>query len=166
MSVAKIWLELALWLILAIAAYALTFEFDDEIGTYEWGAASWPRAIIGLLTIAAVVHCLMRLRSPVAVAARETTAFKLADVGMFAIPLIYVYLMPRTGFYLTTPLFLFAYLFYLGERRWRVLIFVPLLIFALVNLVFSKLFYVALPTGTWPGFYDFSNWFLTLIRNG
>ena len=41
---------------------------------------------------------------------------------------------------------------------------VTLLIFVLLNLIFTLLFFVALPTGTWPGFYDFSNWFISLLQ--
>ena len=58
----------------------------------------------------------------------------------------------------------YAYLAVLGERRPAVLILAPLVIYAVVNLVFTKLFYVALPTGNWPGFYEFSNWFLVTLR--
>ena len=52
----------------------------------------------------------------------------------------------------------------MGERRPGFLIGVPLLIFVLINLVFTVLFFVALPTGTWPGFYDVSNWLLVTLR--
>ncbi len=44
------------------------------------------------------------------------------------------------------------------------LLIVPLLIYLIINLAFTRLFYVALPTGIWPGFYDFSNWFLSVVR--
>jgi hypothetical protein len=39
-----------------------------------------------------------------------------------------------------------------------------LIITFLINLIFAKLFYVALPVGNWPGFYDINNWLLTAIR--
>ena len=44
------------------------------------------------------------------------------------------------------------------------LIGVTLLIYILINLIFTSLLFVALPTGTWPGFYDFSNWFLATFH--
>jgi hypothetical protein len=37
-------------------------------------------------------------------------------------------------------------------------------VYVLIILVFGSVFYVALPTGTLPGFYDFSNWLLVLVR--
>ena len=69
-------------------------------------------------------------------------------------PLAYACLIPRAGFYATTPVFVALYLLLLGERRPLVLVGVSLLVFALVSLVFVMLFYTALPTGTWPGFYE------------
>jgi len=167
-------IELSLWLVVAAFAYALSFDFADEQGTYAWGAASWPRAVILLIALGALVQAVSRWRAAQARAqhaqAREEIAWHFDPVaalrvaGMFALPLVYVFMLPRTGFYVTTPLFLAAYLFYLGERRPAALVGVPLIIFALIVLVFVKLFYVALPLGNWELFYEISNWFLVFVR--
>jgi hypothetical protein len=167
---------LAFWLGLAGGAFWLTFEFAGEAGSYRWGAASWPRAILAAMAAGAVAQFGLRLR------ARARTAETLPDgdaeaagsgagllvnlnvAATLGLPLLYVLSMPKAGFYATTPLFLAAYLYLLGERRVRLLAGVALLIYGLILLVFSSLFYVALPTGTWPGFYDFSNWLLVLVR--
>lgn len=170
----RVAVELALWLGLALVAFALTFEFADEVGTYAWGAASWPRAVIALLALGALAQFAIRLRErgrrvsraappPDEDPAQQTTT-RARRAASLALPLVYVALLPHSGFYVTTPLFLAAYLLLLGERRIAVLIGAPLVIFALINLVFTKLFYVALPTGNWPGFYDVSNWFLVTVR--
>lgn len=176
----QIAVELGVWLTLGALAYGLSYQFADEAGTYLWGAASWPRTVAGLMVLGALAQAGMRLRAyakrpdtspPAAPAPAEAAeslsplaARRLGFVANFALPLLYVFALPRTGFYLTTPFFLAAYLALLGERRPGVLIAAPLVIFALVNIVFTKLFYVALPTGNWPGFYDFSNWFLVTVR--
>ena len=161
-------LELGFWLALALAAFALSFQFSDEIGTYEWGAASWPRAVILLMAITALVHARIEFRKARLVEERaeerDEGETPLAALGLFLIPLVYVWLLPRTGFYLTTPLFLVAYLLYVGERRWPVILSTTLVIITLVFLVFAKLFYVALPVGNWPVFYDVNNWLLVMIR--
>lgn len=168
------WLELGLWWSLAAVAFYLTFEFADSKGSYAWGAASWPRAIIGLIVVVASVQFLLRMvHRRVARAAppphtdadrqrRRNAVITLLTTA--AVPLVFTYLLPRTGFYVTTPVFLVTYLMLLGERRLRYLIGVPALIYALVLLVFVKLFYVALPTGNWAGFYDFSNWLIQIVR--
>ncbi len=168
--------ELSFWLALAGAAYALSFEFSSETGTYAWGAASWPRAILLVMVLAAFVHAASRTRSLRAQSADPARRWRSRPgedfdprravmlAGMFALPLAYLLLLPRAGFYVTTPVFLALYLLLLGERRWAYLVGVPLLIFVLINLVFTKLFFVALPLGTWPGFYEVSNWFLVAVR--
>jgi hypothetical protein len=166
--------ELGLWLGLSAAAFALSFEFAGEVGTYAWGAASWPRGVILLMAIAALAQFAIRRR---ALGRRETAApaataellprsapARVKLTAALGLPLVYVYLLPHAGFYATTPFFLAAYLVILGERRPAALILAPLIVYALINLVFTKLFYVALPTGTWPGFYEFSNWFLVTLR--
>jgi len=161
-------IELGFWLALALVAFGLSFQFSNELGTYEWGAASWPRAVILLMATAAIAHAVMRLRGAKSTAVRveqENGAGDLVtSLGLFIIPLVYAWLLPRTGFYLTTPVFLLAFLLYVGERRIAVLLATTALITALVFLVFAKLFYVALPVGNWPVFYDVNNWLLVLIR--
>ncbi len=167
-SAVPAWVELLVWLALAGVALVLTFEFSNQRGTFRWGAAAWPRAVILLLAAGALLQFAIRIRNLQLRVARIAPSLspveRLRILGVFAIPLVYVWSLPRMGFYVATPLFLIAYLAYLGERRWTRLIGVPLFIFALVNLVFTRLFYVALPTGIWPVFYDFSNWFIILIR--
>lgn len=160
--------ELAFWLTVALIAFGLSFQFSEEIGTYKWGAASWPRAVILLMAVTAVIHAIVQFRrnAPADGRGGEGGGGKalLSSLGLFLIPLVYAWLLPRTGFYLTTPVFLVVFLLYLGERRWPVILVTTFLITALVFLVFAKLFYVALPIGNWPGFYDINNGLLVMIR--
>lgn len=168
-------LQLVFWLLLAAAFYSLSFGFADEAGTtFEWGPAAWPRAAALLMAAAAVANYLAN--RPVAgsgAAAAGTPADWTAGwnrgeilsvAGMVAIPLVYTWLIPRAGFYISTLLFLPAYMRLLGECRWWMIATVTVLLFALVNLVFTVLFYAGLPTGRWPGFYEASSWFVTVIR--
>lgn len=159
--------ELGLWLGLALVAFGLSFQFADEIGTYKWGAASWPRAVILVMAVTALVHASLRMKAaePPADSPLESAGdAAVSSLGLFLIPLLYAWLLPRTGFYLTTPFFLVTYLLYVGERRWPVILLTTAIITVVINLVFSKLFYVALPVGNWPVFYDVNNWLLTVIR--
>ncbi len=165
----SILLEIGVWLSLALAAFFLSFQFSNEPGTYQWGAASWPRAVIALMTITALIHGFIRFKrmgNPISADAEKDKAggSYFDSLGLFLIPLVYAWLLPRTGFYLTTPLFLITFLLYVGERRWHIILITTLIITVLINLIFAKLFYVALPIGNWPGFYDVNNWLLTAIR--
>jgi hypothetical protein len=171
-----LWGELAAWLALAAGAYALSFEFDRPIGGYRFGATAWPRAIISLIAAVAVVQFVLRLlaamRMPGAAAGPSSwsqflssgSRAKITLALAFGLPVCYVLLLPRTGFYVTTPAFLLAYLYLLGERRWRYLFGAALAIYALMVLIFTTIFYVALPVGHWPMFYDINNWLLEVYR--
>jgi hypothetical protein len=158
--------ELGCWLTLALVAFALSFQFSSEPGTYKWGAASWPRAVVLLMAVTAIVHAAVRYQEAdrQATGGDDETRTLLASIGLFLIPLVYVWLLPRTGFYLTTPFFLIALLLYAGERRIGAIAATTAIIVFCIYLVFAKLFYVALPIGNWPVFYDINNWLLIAIR--
>ena len=169
-----VWGELLVWLALIGGAYALSFEFDRPVGSYRFGATGWPRTILALILVVALVQFALRF----ARASREAQPgpgfwgqfFRSGTranvtVGLaFGLPVLYAALMPRTGFYVTTPLFLMAYLYLLGERRWRYLVGVALFIYGLMVLIFTTIFYVALPVGNWPVFYDINNWLVEAYR--
>ena len=46
--------EAGLWLSLCLVLYIFSFEFDQDIEIYKFGATAWPRAIILLMAIAAI----------------------------------------------------------------------------------------------------------------
>ena len=46
--------EGAIWLSLCLFLYAYSFEFDQSIEIYKFGATAWPRTIILLMAIAAI----------------------------------------------------------------------------------------------------------------
>lgn len=47
-------LEAALWLALAALLYAYSFDFDQSIEIYKFGASAWPRAVLLLIAAAAI----------------------------------------------------------------------------------------------------------------
>ena len=50
-------------------------------------------------------------------------------------------------------------------RKVRLLFGVTATVYGLVLLIFVRLFYVALPVGNWPVFYDINNWIVVAVRN-
>ncbi len=170
-------IETTFWLGFALFAYAFSFSFDREIEIYRFGAAGWPRAVILLLVLAAVcqlAQSLLRPEDPREEAEAEPGPSEpaaarehgyLARVALtLLLPLIYASILDYTGFYVTTPLFLALYLFVIGERRIKFLILVPLFIYLLLLLFFTKLLFVNLPVGNWHPFYDISHWLLVQLR--
>ena len=169
-----------IWITIACVAFLLTFQFNDPLAHYRYGASGWPRTLILGIVIFAVINAVWRgllSRRSRLLGTREAlssdtppsrptiaASVHVKRLGSFAIPLLYLFLMPRAGFYLLTPLFIAGYMVLLGERRWIHLVGTTLLIYALSLIVFVKLLYVPLPVGNWPGFYDINSFFVALIK--
>ena len=146
---------------------------------YRFGADGWPRLIIGLIVVAAcgqLYHAWQESRGPDAPDPEAMPSLwdRMAEVGagsmgrmavLLLLPVCYALLLERTGFYFTTPVFLAAYLFASGEHRWGRVILIPLVISGVVTVLFTRYLYMSLPVGYWPGFYDFSNWLVVLLRS-
>lgn len=162
--------EAAVWLGVAAFAWMLTYEFADEDMLFRWGAAIWPRTIIIALAFGAVVQFFVRYRALLAwkrtqqptsagtssdssggIAAMVTTA------AMISVPLLYLFLLPRTGYYLTTPFFIALLIYLFGIRRPVRLIVITIAIYVVFLLIFTKILFVPMPTGYWPGFYELNN---------
>ena len=64
----------------------------------------------------------------------------------FVLMFAYAFLLDIAGFIISSILFMFVFMLFLGERNWKTLILVPVLGSIGVFLVFGKLFMIALPT--------------------
>ena len=85
-------------------------------------------------------------------------------LATFTLPLLYLLLLPRTGYFVTTPLFLVAYMLAFREQSLKYMLATAAFLYLGSLAIFSKLLFVPLPTGNWPGFYDFSNWLLEILH--
>jgi hypothetical protein len=164
-------IEAGFWLGFSVLAYAFSFDFDREIEIYRFGASGWPRAVILLIALAAIAQIVQALRDGAKGAAQMAEAVpqrRLEDnlriAAVLGLPVLYAALLDVSGFYFTTPIFIVAYLWLNGERRLAWLIAVPLLLYAFLLTVFTRLLYIGLPIGYVRPFYDFSNWLLVLIK--
>ena len=99
-----------------------------------------------------------------AVDANGQAGARLRVLATFALPLVYLFLLPRTGYFITTPVFLVAYMLVFRERSLKYMLATAALLYLGSLAIFSKLLFVPLPTGNWPGFYDFSNWLLEILH--
>ncbi|MCB1550280.1 MAG: tripartite tricarboxylate transporter TctB family protein [Hyphomicrobiaceae bacterium] len=164
--------ELVLWLAIAAGMWGYSYWFDVKLSTFALGPVAWPRAVLLFIVAAAIISFLMdRTSAPEAPepAASDstpqvtTTSSNLQLAAAMGLPLVYTALLPGAGFYATTPFFFFAYMWVLGMRRLGLMLAVTVGFYVLILLVFAKLLYLSLPTGVWPGFYDFSNWLLVRL---
>ncbi|MFQ5872599.1 MAG: tripartite tricarboxylate transporter TctB family protein [Dehalococcoidia bacterium] len=168
------------WVALAGVAYALTYQFDEPLPQYRYGATGWPRVLLVAIALFAMVQTTSSLltycrRGGMGQMERQRPGrpsdgpatgilLNLKRLGAFAVPLVYLFLMPRMGYYIITPFFLAGYMRLLGERRLVHLVGTTLLIFVLTLIVFTKLLFVSLPIGNWPGFYELNSLFLSFIK--
>ena len=168
------WTEIAIWLTLAGLAFGYSFEFDREIEFYKFGASGWPRVIIAMIFLGAIgqfVQDLLKTRTDPVYDPGYFSQFSEQGAGFMvrmgltlALPMAYALLLQGMGYYFLTPFFLGFYLYLTGERRIKMLILVPLSIYGGITVIFTRVLYVGLPIGYWPGFYDFGNWAVILLR--
>ena len=173
-------MELGIWIAITATAFGLTFQFNEPLAQYRYGAAGWPRVIIYGIAFFALIQMIWRFVSPehkgvvmgmaedhgAAVPPLEARSIKvhLKHLATFAVPLLYLYVMPRMGFYILTPFFIGGYMRLLGERRMRHIVGTTLFIYALTILIFLELLFVPLPVGNWPGFYEVNSLFVSFIK--
>lgn len=168
------WTEIGIWLAVAGLAFGYSFEFDREVEGYIFGASGWPRVIIVMIFLGAVGQFVQNLRKAKTDPVYDPGYFSqfsehgaefIIRMGLtLALPLVYAMLLQGMGYYFLTPFFLGFYLYLTGERRAKMLIFVPLSIYGVITVIFTRVLYVGLPIGYWPGFYDFGNQVVILLR--
>ena len=182
--------EAGAWLVLAAGMWIYSYRFDGEFPAYLWGPVSWPRAVLAAIVVLALAQFVLRTvierrsetrhedRSAGDADAAESrdanggepdAAYggldaRLRIVATFTLPLLYLFLLPRTGYFVTTPLFLVAYMLVFREHNLKYMLATTAGLYLGSLAIFSKLLFVPLPTGNWPGFYDFSNWLLEILH--
>ena len=181
-------LEWLAWTAIAGVAFLQTGNFNREIADYAFGADGWPLAICLAIFLGATLQLAFRLRqnhrfaslrtdgtddaalaaSPAggpgdsSVASRPSLQF----VAIFLLPFVYLFLVPRFGFYLMTPFFILALLFLMQVKSLMTLALVTASAYGIALLIFTRFFYVALPVGRVEPFYGLNNAIIALVRTG
>lgn len=164
-------IEAVAWIVGAGFFWYLSTEFNEPLPNYDLGPAFWPRTVLALIILTAVVLLMSALLyEPDDDAEGEAVVEKLTShrerirMGLiFTLPVIYVYVMHKMGFLLATPVFLLIYMYVFGVRRAKVLLPVAFGVYAALVLIFVKLIFTPLPQGTGP-FYTVNGYLLGLIQ--
>ena len=136
----------------------------------EVGSGFWPLLSLGIATILSLIWLLTNLRrysrekgktaeeilTPEAIVAAWRRRRKIALCSVCLLG--YIIIMPWIGFILSTILFILTFVLALEEKRKWVFIISPLLITAVVIVVFAKFITIALPRGMGI-FSEFSRFF-------
>ncbi len=181
-------LEWLAWTVIAGVAFLQTGNFNREIADYAFGADGWPLAICTAIVLGATLQLAFRLRQDHRIASGRTDGkddaapggspaggpggssdtFRpsLQFVAIFLLPFVYLFLVPRLGFYVMTPFFIVALLFLMQVRSIVTLALVTASAYGIALLIFTRFFYVALPVGRIEPFYGMNNAIIALARTG
>ena len=163
-------IETVVWLALALLLFVFSFEFNQDIEIYKFGATGWPRVIILLLVLAAVGNLYYHYRNGehlqenrIGVTVDDETANAERSIGsvlriltILISPFVFAFLLKPVGFYAAAPVFIVLTTMLMGERSPLRIVSMTLLIYLLLLLFFMVLLNANLPQGTVSPFYDIS----------
>ncbi|MFC0273388.1 tripartite tricarboxylate transporter TctB family protein [Metabacillus herbersteinensis] len=125
--------------------YAQSYQIK-EVNVAEIGPIIMPRIYCGLLIVLGGIVVIQGLLDKSAKEERENTmGYAAASMGFV---LLYILLIPFTGFYLSTVLLVAGLLFFSKVRNKILLISVPLGATLFIYIGFEKLLKVAIPIGS------------------
>ncbi|MEZ5861384.1 MAG: tripartite tricarboxylate transporter TctB family protein [Geminicoccaceae bacterium] len=135
--------------LLAGGAVLLYETFSFRVNDWEpLGMAFWPRVLLAVLGLCAVFLIAKGRLDDGPFLSVHARSFLALGIGV-----AYVVLLPRIGFLLLTPAFLFATSLLIGrELRWQRLVeaaALALVTTLVLDLVFKKVLLVQLPEGLW-----------------
>ena len=165
-------IEAVVFLLIVAVFYAYTFEFNQPIEIYRFGATAWPRVVIGLLLIATLGNLWYQYRhgstSQATIGQSEDDA-DFSEPGtlprMIAVlltPFAFAWLLKPVGIYFAAPFFIAIIIWLFGERRWKAIVLMTVVIYVIFIGLFLVILNAPLPQGNMSPFYDFSAWILTM----
>jgi len=166
-------IEAGIWLFIALIFFGFSFEFNQTIEIYKFGATGWPRAILVLLILVGAGNIYyawhngsetqkgrVGFSDEGSEVVYESTSQVMKTGVILLLPLAYAILLKPVGFYAGTPFFIAFIMLAWGERRIGKIVLMTVLIYALLILLFMFLLNAPLPQGNVSPFYDFSAFML------
>ena len=169
-------IETAVWSLIAVIFFGFTFEFNQPIEIYKFGATGWPRVIILLLmlvTLGNLYHLFKHgsaiQKGRVGIAETDDTQTDYSNpatlakiIAILFTPFLFAWLLKPVGMYSGAPFFIAAVIWLFGERRWQWILGITLLIYAILLGMFVVILNAPLPQGNVSPFYDFSGFILKM----
>jgi putative tricarboxylic transport membrane protein len=142
----------------AMLMYSLSTESIRRFG--EVGGSFWPDVILSLLLLCSIALLIQNIvayqkEKKKVSSAPDISAEDLKEkregrkrfIFSAVVMLVYILVMPLIGFILSTPLFVAAFIYALGEKRKKVLLLAPPLITAGIVLLFGTFIGIRFPRG-------------------
>ncbi len=172
-------IEAAVWFAIVAIFFGYTFEFNQPIEIYKFGATGWPRVVVLLLLLATAgnlyyqyVHGSAVQPGRVGVAESDDSeadysnrSMQIKMLAVLLTPFIFAWLLKPVGIYFGAPFFIAAVIWLFGERRWRSIWTTTLVIYFIFLIMFVVLLNAPLPQGNMSPFYDYSGWILKINTN-
>tara|TARA_A100001015_G_scaffold16551_1_gene19358 strand:- start:1110 stop:1667 length:558 start_codon:yes stop_codon:yes gene_type:complete len=168
-------IETAVWLLIAIIFFGFTFEFNQPIEIYIFGATGWPRVVIGLMLIVTFGNFYHHLKYGSTIQAGRVgiadddeagsynnLAAVIKVLAVLGTPFLFALSLKPVGFYFATPFFIALIIVIFGERRWKWILSITALIYGLLLGLFMVVLNAPLPQGNTSPFYDYSALILRL----
>ena len=162
-----------IFLLLVAVFYGYTFEFNQPIEIYRFGATAWPRVVLALLLIATIGNIWYQYKhgsaSQGTIGQNEDDAPDFSEPGslgrmvaVLATPFIFAWLLKPVGIYSGAPFFIAAIIWLFGERRWKAILIMTAVIYVVFIGLFLVILNAPLPQGNMSPFYDVSSWILKM----
>ena len=168
-------IEAVAWVAISALFFIYSFEFNQKIEIYKFGATAWPRSILLMLMLVIAGNLFYQRANGSApqpgrvgiseddLDDAEKSLSSYLNIGSFLfLPLIFAWSLKPVGFYAATPVFTALVIVLLGERRPRWIIGITLFIYAIIIGLFMIVLNAPLPQGTVSPFYDFSAFMLRM----
>ena len=166
-------IEAVFWLALAVIFFYVSFQFNQPIEIYKFGATGWPRVILAMTAVVAISNFYQAYKegavgqkgrvgaSEEAEAVHYKSLSQYLQTGwLLILPLIYAISLKPVGFYCGTPFFIALIMVAWGERRMSFILYNTLIIYGLLLLLFMVVLNAPLPQGNISPFYDVSAFIL------
>ena len=167
-------IETVAWGLFVLVFFAYSFEFNQNIEIYKFGATGWPRALLLLTALAVIGNAAYHWRFGSKIqegrigimedddsGAERDIASYFRTAAILLLPFVFAYLLKPVGFYSAAPVFIILVILLLGERRIGRVIGITVFVYLLLLLFFMVLLNAPPPQGTVSPFYDFSAQLLT-----
>ncbi|MEO1550803.1 MAG: tripartite tricarboxylate transporter TctB family protein [Pseudomonadota bacterium] len=163
-------IEAAVWLAIVVVFFAYSFEFNQPIEIYKFGATAWPRVVVGLLLLATLGNLYYQYRygsasqgGRVGLAQADEDGLDLSDtravvrlIAVLFVPFLFAWLLKPVGIYFGAPFFIAAIMWLFGEQRWKAILIMTGLIYVIFLGLFLVILNAPLPQGNTSPFYDYS----------
>lgn len=168
-------IETAIWLLFFVVFFIASFEFNQPIEIYKFGATGWPRTILLMLLLVGLGNlyyaylngnALQKGRVGIADDDSDKQPYDrqtiIRVITALGTPFLYAVSLKPIGFYAATPLFIAGIVIIFGERRPSRVLYVTLFIYILIMMIFMVILNAPLPQGNVSPFYDFSAFMLRM----